>query len=315
MFLTIGNGVNAATCEDQVPVLTEDTPAVTTSGDYSSSTLGWQVFDGAHGSMWISEVFETPAWVAYEFNSPTTINQYTIDYANGSITTRAPKDFELQGSNGGGWTTLDSRLDETGWAGSEKRTYEVANPGAYRQYRLYVTDDNDNRDGVVVISIGELTLESCSCHYGSEQVPVLTGDSAAVSTSGIYSSNYPAWQAFDDSLGSMWISEIWETPAWISYDWGDLRLVDQYSIRYSNGSITTRAPKDWALQGWNGLEWITVDERSNQTGWNGSETRHYTVQSPGAYYKYRLYMEDDNDNRDGIVVISIGSLSLRGCEL
>jgi hypothetical protein len=318
--LLVGVEVNASTCVNKIPTFNGDISAITTSGNYisrnhSSSYEGWQAFDGVHQSMWISEVFQTPAWIAYEFDSATRIDSYTIDYANGSITTRAPKEFELQGSNGNGWITLDTQTNETNWQGSEKRSYSIANPGFYTHYRLYVTDDNDRRSGVVVISIGELTLGICSCHYGSEQVPVLTGDTASVDASGIFSTSYPAWQAFDESMSSMWISNVWETPAWISYEWNSPRFIDQYSIRYANGDIKTRAPRDWSLQGWNGSDWVIVDARSNQTAWAGSETRSYTVASPGSYLKYRLHVEDDNDNRNGIVVISLGNLSLRGCEL
>lgn len=306
--------VYASSCENQIPAYNGNASAITSSESYSSSYPAWQAFDGAHSSMWISQVWQTPAWIGYEFDYPKTINSYTIDYANGSITTRAPKDFRLEGSNNQGWVILDVRSNETNWAGSEKRTYSVSNPGSYKKYRLYVTDDNDDRSGIVVISIGELSLESCSCNFSSEQVPVLSGNSASVGTSGVYSSSYPAWKAFDSSLASMWISEVWETPAWVSYQWSTPRLINQYSIHYSNGSITTRAPKDWKLQGWNGSSWVTVDTRYNQTNWSGSETRSYTVASPGSYIKYQLLISDDNDSRSGIVVISMGNLSLRGCE-
>jgi hypothetical protein len=86
----------------------------------------------------------------------------------------------------------------------------------------------------------------------SNQVPTLSGSSPAVSSSGEYSTSYPAWKAFDSSTSSMWISETFETPAWIAYDFASFRKIQRYSITYSNGSITSRAPKDFQLQGWNG---------------------------------------------------------------
>ena len=57
--------------------------------------------------------------------------------------------------------TVDSRRSMVGWTGSETRTFQVSRPGTYRKYRLHITDDNDSRSGVVVISIGRLKLESC----------------------------------------------------------------------------------------------------------------------------------------------------------
>lgn len=306
----------SATCIDQVPVTSGDVAQVTTSGNYGSEYMGWQAFDNNPGTMWISDVWQTPAWIAYSFNNPKVITRYSINYVNGSITTRAPKDWQLQGSNGGEiWVTIDSRSNEVNWSGSERRSYAINNPGSYSSYRLYVTDDNDDRAGVVVISIGDLTLESCACDYASEQVPVLIGDSSAVSVSGDYSAAYPGWKAFDSSSASMWISQVYQTPAWVGYEWSTPRFIEQYSITYSNGSITSRAPKEWSLQGWNGSAWVTVDSRFNQTAWLGSETRHYTVASPGSYLKYRLTVNDDNDVRAGVVVISIGGLSLRGCSM
>lgn len=305
----------AQTCSNLVPELTGDSLAVSSSGEISASFPAWQAFDGVSSTMWISDTFETPAWIAYEFDYPTFVDSYSINYANGGITTRAPKEFELQGSSDGDeWVTLDTETNQTDWGGSETRTFAVDSPGAYTQYRLLVTDDNDSREGVVVISIGEFSLENCGCNFSSEQVPVLTGDSSAVSASGSFNRNTPAWLAFDDSLSTQWLSAVFETPASIGYEWTEPRFIDQYSIRYSNGSILSRAPKDWKLQGWDGRQWITVDTRSEQTDWSGSETRHYTVQSPGSYSEYRLFIDDDNDIRDGIVVISLGNLSLRGCE-
>jgi hypothetical protein len=312
VFLSIGAN---AQCVDQVPILSGDVANVTTSGNYDSSYMGWQAFDADQSSMWISEVYETPVWIAYAFDTQKTVTRYSINYKNGSITTRAPKNWELQGSSGGVWVTLDSRSNEINWAGSERRSYAVSNPGAYTNYRLLVTDDNDDREGIVVISMGDLSLETCGCNFDAEQVPVLTGNTSAVSTSGVYSSSYPAWQVFDAPLSTMWISAVFQTPAWIGYEWSSPRFIKQYSITYKNGSITSRAPKDWALQGWTGSSWTNVDIRTNQVGWLGSETRHYTVTTPGSYKKYRLQVTDDNDARTGIVVISMGGLSLKGCAL
>lgn len=313
-LLTCG-WANASTCENKVFTDANNSASVTTSGDYDSTYSGAHAFDGERSSMWISEPYQSPAWIAYDFGSTTKVDRYSIDFVNGSLTSRAPKDFELQGYSDGTWRTLDRRINETNWQGTEKRSYAVANSGFYTQYRLLIEDDNDDREGVVAVSMGELTLEACACHYGSELTSVLTGENAAVDSSGNYSNSYPAWHAFDASASSMWLSSLWQTPAWISYEWQSPKFVDQYSITYSNGRITTRAPSVWELQGWNGSAWIAVDSRSGQTHWKGVETRSYTVQSPGSYSKYRLHIKDDNDVRGGIVVASIGNLSLRGCEL
>lgn len=146
----------------------------------------------------------------------------------------------------------------------------------------------------------------------TNRVPTLSGPSAAVSRSGVYDSSYEAWQAFDGT-SSMWISGVFETPAWIAYNFGSTQTITSYAINFNNGDLTSRAPRDWSLQGWNGSSWINVDTRSAQTGWLGVERRAYTVASPGGYSQYRLYVTDDNDSRAGVVVISMNRLELMGC--
>ncbi|MCE3251701.1 MAG: uncharacterized protein K0Q67_711 [Cellvibrio sp.] len=302
-------------CANQVPVLNNIPSAITTSGNYDSSYPGWLAFDGNISSMWISNTYQNSAWIAYQFSSAKKIDRYTIDFSNGTLTSRAPRDFELQGLSNGVWKTLDRRTNQINWLGVEKRSFSISQPGSYSQYRLFIEQDNDDRAPIVAVSIGELSLETCGCDSSTELVPILNANSAAVSVSGVIDSSYPGWKAFDSSFSSMWISAIGQTPAWIGYEWTSPRFVDSYAITYANGSITTRAPKIWQLQGWNGSAWTTVDSRTNEINWSGFQTRNYTVQSPGSYLKYRLLVADDNDTRIGVVVISLGNLSLKGCEL
>ncbi|PTL76542.1 SBBP repeat-containing protein [Vitiosangium sp. GDMCC 1.1324] len=144
-----------------------------------------------------------------------------------------------------------------------------------------------------------------------------TSPSGSAGSSGDFSSSYAAWQAFDSSLTSMWISAEGQTTASLSYQWNDgRRRVTRYALRYSNGSITTRAPKSWVLWGWNGQLSqlpVAVDSRTNETGWAGHERREYTVANPGSYSIYLLAFSDDNDPTPGIVVISLGNVEFIGC--
>lgn len=151
---------------------------------------------------------------------------------------------------------------------------------------------------------------------GSSQVPIMTSNnspSGLVTRSGVYSGTYEGWKAFDASGSSMWISKVWQSPAWIGYDWlGQRRRITDYEIRFANGSLRGRAPKDWTLQGWNGFAWVNVDTRGGQTNWAGVETRAFNVAAPGCYSKYRLHVTSDNDSRAPIVVVSIADLDLIG---
>lgn len=151
-------------------------------------------------------------------------------------------------------------------------------------------------------------------------VPVMTGDSTAAGTvtaSGIQSTTYAAHNAFDGTLGKSWISSIGTGIAWIEYAWaGNLaKTVTSYEIWYANGSLVERGPRDWQLQGWNGTSWVTVDTRSNQTGWAAvTHARRFTVASPGTYPKYRLYITNDNYSdvsyNPGVHCVSVAELRL-----
>lgn len=182
-------------------------------------------------------------------------------------------------------------------------------------------EENDNL--CLIDGSGGITLDSCDPSLSTKwnvgdraivltSVPILSGPNASVIESGNFNSSYPSWSAFDGSLSSMWISKTWETPAILGYDFETAVEVTQYAIHYSNGSIKTRAPKEFTLQGSNdnGNSWSTVDTQTNQTNWAGLERRLYDVSNPGLYSQYRLVVTDDNDSRSGVVVISIGDFDL-----
>ncbi len=305
-----------------VPVMTSPTlpsGTVTRSGAFDSASEAWKAFDGAD-SMWLSQQGQAPAWIAYQFASGTReVTHYAIKYTNGSITSRAPKSWTFEGWNGSAWVALDTRTQETGWLGNERREYAVAHPGAFSRYRLNVTDDNDARAGIEVLSIGRLELFSCECTL-TNQVPTMTSPtlpSGAVTRSGAYDATFEAWKAFDssDAYPSMWLSQVGQTPAWIAYEWPDgSRRLLRYAIRFINGSLTSRAPRSWTFEGWNGTAWVVLDTRPNETGWLGNDRREYTIATPGAFSKYRLNVTDDNDTRaTTIETISMGRLELLGC--
>jgi hypothetical protein len=148
-------------------------------------------------------------------------------------------------------------------------------------------------------------------------VPFMTSSTApqgTVFSSGNFSSDYPEWRAFDSSTSSMWISSLKTTPAILGYDAGAAWRVTRYAITYSNGSILTRAPKDWVFEGWNGSSWIGLDTRTGQTNWAGFQRREFAIATPGSYTKYRIRISDDNDTRSGVEVISMGNFELMGCD-
>jgi len=158
--------------------------------------------------------------------------------------------------------------------------------------------------------------QALSC--GSSQVPAMTsleGSAGRISRSGVYSSEYEAFNAFD-ATASLWLSAAFETPAWLQVDWFDCpRTITGYAVKFANGSsLTTRAPKDWTLEGYDGSSWVVVDSQANQTGWLGVERRAFVVAAPGSYGAYRFNITDDNDARPGVVVASIDEFELFACD-
>ncbi|WP_342375152.1 hypothetical protein NVS55_28135 [Myxococcus stipitatus] len=165
----------------------------------------------------------------------------------------------------------------------------------------------------------DLATRTQAVTCGTSQVPVMTSSTlpgGIVTRSGAFSAGYEAWLAFDevDSASSMWISGLKQTPAWLGYEWTDgPRQIIRYAIRFSNGSLTSRAPKDWTLQAWNGSQWVVVDTRTNEVNWGGTERRVYSLAAPATSSKFRLQVTDDNDTRTGVEVVSMGRFELLGC--
>jgi len=135
---------------------------VTTSGEFGG-TNPWDAFDAAGdtaGTLWLSgPLYTTPVWIEYEFtDGPRTVTRYGLSYNNGSLTTRAARSWELQAWDGAEWWVLDVQTDQTGWTNGERREFDIAFPGEYERYRVLISEDNDSRDAIVTVSVGEVFL-------------------------------------------------------------------------------------------------------------------------------------------------------------
>jgi hypothetical protein len=112
-------------------------------------------FDQNPSTQWFN--LTTTGWLQYDFgaNAAQTIKRYTVVSAN-DFPTRDPKDWQFQGSNDGStWTTLDTQSNQAFDERFQLKAYPVANPAAYRYYRLNVTANNG--DGSF-LHAGELGL-------------------------------------------------------------------------------------------------------------------------------------------------------------
>lgn len=143
--------------------------------------------------------------------------------------------------------------------------------GAFRFYRLYITDGNS----VSFLGVSELQL------FETEGGPniALGRPNADATASGYTSTWYPS-RAFDGSLGSGWqYSHSGNYPQWLQLDLGEGNATElaQYAIGAGHGSAS-RTPQEWVLQGSNNaVDWTAVDSRTGQTGWANQELRFFTI--------------------------------------
>ena len=128
------------------------------SSQFSADHTGWKamVLPPRTAVGWIAANQIRPVWIAIEFPFRAFIDGYVLDpWWVDNFPSRTPTAWLLQGSNDGTeWFILDSRAGQTWPSISESRTYSVADPGAYKKYRLWVTDNGGNS----YVALGQFQL-------------------------------------------------------------------------------------------------------------------------------------------------------------
>lgn len=161
------------------------------------------------------------------------------------------------------------------------------------------------------------SVQSWTQELPANSIPTMlsnTSPAGIATASSIYSSTYDAWKALDgeDVSGSYsrWISNSTNssTPKWLQYDFGKVANVQFYCIQPEAGSCADRAPLNWKLQGFNGTDWVTVDNRTNYNlaYWAANPVSYFSVPQTASYSKFRLYVETTN----GSTVTSIVKFKL-----
>lgn len=159
---------------DLIPVLTSD---IGSNGKAFSSTqyssfYTWKAFDKVDSNQWVTNSnLPYPQWIGYEFSEEKLVYGYSIK-VGGDTFAKAypPKDWILQGSNDGGstWIDLDSRINQTGWTGYEKRVYMITNPNIkYKTYKLNILSNN----GQNAVGFSELELLGLIAPYSPATPP------------------------------------------------------------------------------------------------------------------------------------------------
>ena len=112
-----------------------------------------QAFNLDPGTKWI--VPATTGWLQYDFGSGNEqlVKRYTVSSAD--VAGRDPKDWQFQGSQDGStWTTLDSQSGQVFANRVQQNVYNIGNTTAYRYYRLNITANNGDANGVAISELG-----------------------------------------------------------------------------------------------------------------------------------------------------------------
>jgi RHS repeat-associated protein len=151
-----------------------------------------QAFDQDMATKWLGV---GATWLQYQFaaGAAYTVAQYSLVSGGdtGIYTGRAPKNWQLQGSNDGlGWTTVDTRTNQADTLSLHTTTYTVASPGSYKYYRLNITANN----GDVYTQLAELILTATV--PSSVVVPASSGSIGYNAAGDVTSTT--------DELGNVW---------------------------------------------------------------------------------------------------------------
>ena len=283
----------------------------TTLQDGTAATLFDNLFTFSSHRILVNGSAYFPARFGYDFGKPTSVSAYRIYYHStysadpsygGAV--RSPRAWTFEGTddtNANNWTVLDRR-DNTGnsmgWSNPDVRTFDVANPGSFRYYRL-------NIEGSVSTSVLELyQLEflgspavrsnPTSLEYGRD---LTTADASKVSSSSTFAGG-SAKTLFDNQFihTSDHRALINKYPFEVTYDFGTAKTVRSYRIYYWNNDASTgnaRAPKTWSLKGSNdNTDWTVVDGRNEYTNWASvKDAQTFAVADPGNYRYYRLEVQ------------------------
>lgn len=126
------------------------------SDAYNSYEIMRNLFDGNTSTKYLSSKSPVEIIAKLKNNTQKTVKYYYISAAN-DAQERDPKNWVLQGRNSDSenWSDIDSRSNQTFGSRYQRNTYEVSNPKAYSQYRLYITA---NYGGSSLTQLSEFTL-------------------------------------------------------------------------------------------------------------------------------------------------------------
>jgi hypothetical protein len=147
--------------------------------------------------------------------------------------------------------------------------------------------------------------------YGSS-VPDMSNNTTPSGTASSNTGSANAWRVFDKNDATAY--SVGDREGILTYDFpgATTKTVNAYAIRCESVGIP-EPPSVWKFEGFDGVDWVTLDSRTGEVGWNGGEKRFYEFTNKTPYQSYRLNWTDI-DGTDGETDISELSLNQDGDE-
>lgn len=231
-----------------VPVMTSNSaPYGSVMGALSSSYPAYYAFDNnpSTKAVYSASSSSAPIYIGYVFTNPICVKAISWR-ANIDSPQLPPTAIQLEGSNDGTtWKNIGSQITNIP-ADTERHIQKYDNNKYYRYLRCACTDRQYG--SYWYIQFSELQF------YGRElsvSVPTMTSNTTPygeVNSSTIYSSNFPAWKAFNKTNSGetdSWIAAGSAVDKWISYHFASpivVKLVTVQNRNYNgdaNGRIHT----------------------------------------------------------------------------
>lgn len=155
----------------------------------------------------------------------------------------------------------------------------------YKSIGSYESPTIDLGEGWHETKLVDVVKQVRSGGYTNNIIPTMTSNTAPsgeASASSINGSSWDAWRGFDGTT-TAWMSNA--AVAWIAYDFKEPKKIGKYTI--SGDSTTSRNPKKWTFEGWDGSSWVILDQQELDYILGVSDVE-FMVDTPGFYTKYRI---------------------------
>ncbi len=291
--------------------------SVKSATDERAGFEAYRAFDNSNGTAWLTNNGVTTATLTIEFPYAKQADSYGIVVSD---TTRAPKDWTLDGSqNGSDWDNLDTQAGITTWGVLVEKTFSIASPDAYKYYRLVISaNTGGNYVGLIELNLYGAdpipangtcienfqvishTMEQAGQVYEfqvNEAIPpsssvenftedLYTGVTIAASTFG----GGAAGNAFDNNDATFWRTDVAVGTGWLRVgDWtAGITKILAYGITQQTDH--TEAPTAWTFEGSpDTVAWDVLDTQSGIT-WSGggTEEQKFTLDATARYLYYRI---------------------------